>query len=72
MLHLHHNLGYLPVGTCEAYVYINSVNDIAALCAKLIEAIQSVAKRMLTCMWAELVYQLDVTRTTRGSNVEVN
>jgi hypothetical protein len=54
---------------CE--VYINSVHDTAMLCAKIIEAIQSVAKGMLTCMWAELVNQLDVTRNTRGSNVEV-
>jgi hypothetical protein len=57
---------------CEVYVYINSVNEIANLCAKITEAIQSVAKRMLTCMWAKLVYQLNVTRTTRGSNVEVD
>jgi hypothetical protein len=40
---------------CEANVYINSMDDIATLCARIIEAIQSVAKGMLTCMWAELV-----------------
>ena len=60
------------MGMCEAYVYKNSVDDTATLCAKIIKAIQSVAKGMLTCMWAELVYQLDVTRNTKGSNVEVD
>jgi hypothetical protein len=57
---------------CEAYVYINSVDDTTTLCAKIIEAIQSVVKGMLTCMRAELVYELDVTRKTTGSNVEVD
>jgi len=57
---------------CEAHVYINSVDDTATLCAKITEGIQSVAKGMLTCMWAEMVYQLDVTRNTSGSNVEVD
>jgi hypothetical protein len=57
---------------CDAYVYINYVDDTAVFGAKITEAIQSVAKGMLTCMWAELVYQLDVTRNTRGSNVKVD
>jgi hypothetical protein len=54
------------------YVYINSVDNIATLCARIIKAIQSMAKGILTCTWAELVYQLDVTGATWGSNVEVN
>jgi len=38
---------------------------------RIIEAVGSVQKRILTRTWAELVFQLYVVRTTRGSHVDV-
>lgn len=38
---------------------------------RIIEAVGSVQKRILTRMWAELVFQLYVVRTTRGCHVDV-
>jgi len=38
---------------------------------RIIEAVGSVQKRILTRTWAELVFQVYVVRTTRGSQVDV-
>lgn len=48
----------------------NSV-DSECMRARIMEAIQSVTKGMLTCHWIELVYGLDVIKTTRGLPFEV-
>jgi hypothetical protein len=37
----------------KVYIYRNSVDDNSIPCARIIKAIQNVAKEMLTCMWAD-------------------
>jgi hypothetical protein len=49
-----------------------NVDDIAAFHARMMGAIQSVMRGMLTHMWAELDYQLHLIRATRGSHGEVH
>ena len=48
------------------------MDDTATLCARIIEATQSVAKGMLIPTWAELVHQLDMIRATRASHGDVD
>jgi hypothetical protein len=43
----------------------NSVEDSEYMHARIMEAIQSVTNGMLTYKWIELVYGLDVIKTTR-------
>lgn len=62
MLPWHHNLRYLPVGMCEVYVYINSVDDPATLC-KDHWSHSKCGKRNV---------DLYVTKNTKGSNVAVD
>jgi len=38
--------------------------------ARIMEAVRSVTNGMLTCKWTELVYGLDVIKTTRRSPFE--
>jgi hypothetical protein len=51
------------------YIFRTYADDIGTLYAGIIDAIQSVMKRMLTCKWAELDIWLDVIRATMGFHV---
>ena len=46
-------------------VFRNCVDDSDYMRERVMETIQSVTNGMLTCKWIELVYGLDVIKTTR-------
>jgi hypothetical protein len=54
----------------KVYARRTSVDDITILCARKVEAGRNLAKGMLSRMWAELDYRLDVIWVIRGFHDE--
>jgi hypothetical protein len=46
--------------------------DLADLKARIIAAVKIIDAPMLTCVWQELEYRIDVCRVTRGAHIEVS
>ena len=44
--------------------------DLADLKARIIAAVKNIDAPMLTCVWQELEYRIDVCRVTRGAHIE--
>ena len=44
--------------------------DLADLKARIIAAVKNIDALMLTCVWQELEYRIDVCRVTRGAHIE--
>jgi hypothetical protein len=44
--------------------------DLADLKARIIAAVKNIDAPMLTCVWQELEYHIDVCRVTRGAHIE--
>jgi len=44
--------------------------DLADLKARIIAAVKNIDAPMLTCVWQELEYRIDVCRVTSGANIE--
>ena len=44
--------------------------DLADLKARIIAAVKNVDALMLTCVWQELEYHIDVCRVTHGAHIE--
>ena len=58
-------------GLCEA-VYNKRINDINYLKQRITEVIHSVTSDILTRVWEELEYRLDVCRASNGSHIELH
>ncbi|KAJ4448946.1 hypothetical protein ANN_00338 [Periplaneta americana] len=66
--------GNEPPGSLKAMkdeVYRTSVTDIAELRGRMYEAIGLVTPEMLSRMWQEIEYRLDIARATNGAHIEV-
>ena len=44
--------------------------DLADLKARIMAAVKNIDAPILTCVWQELEYRIDVCRVTRGANIE--
>jgi len=44
--------------------------DLADLKARIVAAVKIIDSPMLTCVWQELEYRIDVCRVTRGAHIE--
>jgi hypothetical protein len=44
--------------------------DLADLKARIIAAVKNIDAPILTCVWQELEYRIDVCRVTRGAHIE--
>jgi phage FluMu protein gp41 len=44
--------------------------DLAVLLARIIAAVKNIEAPMLTRVWQELEYRIDVCRVTRGAHIE--
>jgi hypothetical protein len=59
-------------GSGGAYVltYVPPLlHDFADLKARIIAAVKNIDAPMLTCVWQEIEYRMDVCRVTRGAHV---
>jgi hypothetical protein len=65
-------LDFLLWWCLKDYVYRNCVNNTSTLHARIIKAIQTVTKGMLTHTQAELEYHLDVIKAAKGSHVKAD
>jgi hypothetical protein len=59
-------LRFLLVGVWKVLCFKNICGSTGTLCARIIQEIQNVVKRILTNKWAEMYYWLDVIRATYG------
>ena len=48
----------------------SSQRDLADLKARIIAAVKNIDVAMLTCVWQELEYRIDVCRVTGGTHIE--
>jgi len=46
------------------------LQDLADLNPRIIAAVKNIDAPMLTCVWQELEYRIDVCRVTRGAHIE--
>jgi hypothetical protein len=46
------------------------LRDLADLKTRIIAAVNNIDAPMLTCVWQELKYRIDVCRVTRGAHIE--
>jgi hypothetical protein len=44
--------------------------DVADVKPRIIAAVKNIDAPMLTCVWQELEYRIDVCRVTRGAHIE--
>ncbi|GBL90808.1 hypothetical protein AVEN_215545-1 [Araneus ventricosus] len=58
-------------GYVKQHVYSERINDINHLKQRITDVIHSVAPDVLTHVWEELDYQLDVCRATNGAHIEL-
>jgi hypothetical protein len=56
----------------KGVVYRTRVEDVAALHARVLKAIQSMTKGVSSCMGVELVHCIDMFRITGGSHAETD
>jgi hypothetical protein len=47
-----------------------STSDLADLKARIIAAVKNIDAPLLTCVWQELEYRIDLCRVTRGAHIE--
>jgi hypothetical protein len=45
-------------------------HDLVDLKARIIAAVKNIDAPMLTCVWQNLEYRIDVCRVTRGAHIE--
>jgi hypothetical protein len=58
-------------GNGETYYYVTPLaRDLAELKARIIAAVKDTDAAMLTGVWQELEYRIDVCRVTRGAHIE--
>ncbi|GBN47864.1 hypothetical protein AVEN_115461-1 [Araneus ventricosus] len=58
-------------GYVKQHVCSERINDINHLKQRIMDVIHSVTPGVLTCVWEELDYHLDVCRATNGAHVEL-
>ena len=46
------------------------LQDVADLKPRIIAAVKNIDAPMLTCLWQELEYRIDMCRVTRGAHIE--
>jgi hypothetical protein len=63
---LHDGIRFLATVTC--FSNVNSANP--CLNAQIIAAVKNIDAPMLTRVWQELEYSIDVCRVTRGAHIE--
>ncbi|GBN75140.1 hypothetical protein AVEN_15164-1 [Araneus ventricosus] len=58
-------------GYVKQHVYSGRINDINHLKQRITDVIRSVTPDVLTRVWEELDYRLDVCRATNGAHIEL-
>ncbi|GBN51145.1 hypothetical protein AVEN_267275-1, partial [Araneus ventricosus] len=58
-------------GYVKQHVYSERINDINHLKQRITDVIHSVTPGVLTRVWEELDYRLDVCRETNGAHIEL-
>ncbi|GBM66040.1 hypothetical protein AVEN_39592-1 [Araneus ventricosus] len=58
-------------GYVKQHVYSERINDINHLKQRITDVIHSVTPDVLTRVWEELDYRLDVCRATNGAHIEL-
>ncbi|GBM15849.1 hypothetical protein AVEN_260127-1 [Araneus ventricosus] len=58
-------------GYVKQHMYSERINDINHLKQRITDVIHSVTPDVLTCVWEELDYRLDVCKATNGTHIEL-
>ncbi|GBN98846.1 hypothetical protein AVEN_259877-1 [Araneus ventricosus] len=64
-------LDFYLCGYVKQHVYSERINDINYLKQRITDVISSVTPDVLTRVWEELDYRLDVCRATNGAHIEL-
>ncbi|GBN17400.1 hypothetical protein AVEN_212158-1, partial [Araneus ventricosus] len=64
-------LDFYLVGYVKQHVYSERINDINHLKQRITDVIHSVTSDVLTRVWEELDYRLDVCRGTNGAHIDL-
>jgi hypothetical protein len=60
---------FTATGKMKKSTWVHRCNDLC-LKARIIAAVKNIDTSMLTCVWQELEYRIDVCRVTRGAHIE--
>ncbi|GBM02072.1 hypothetical protein AVEN_209758-1 [Araneus ventricosus] len=67
----HNAIRLLLVGYVKQHVFSERINDINHLKQRITDVIHSVTPHVLTRVWEELEYRLDVCKATYGTHIEL-